>query len=195
MSVPLIRTALPTDIQQISKIHKEQFGTHFLGKYSISLIEKFYLSFMQDTVFMVSETAGVINGFVLGGMNRDLELAKQRFLSANKRQYVAETLTTPGLYLPVIQRVSKNLTKSKEESVSPSKIPFRLLSISVSSHAKGRGVAEKLVQAFENEIASLTAYGLSVKKTNERAIGFYHKMGFEVEVEQPDCYYFVKKLG
>lgn len=41
----VIRNATEEDLQQIATVHKKQFPTHFLGRYSKSLLEKFYSCF------------------------------------------------------------------------------------------------------------------------------------------------------
>lgn len=189
----IIRKAKKTDIPAIAKIHKAQFSDHFLGNYSVRLIEKFYEPFLDSCVFLVSESYGQLNGFVTGGYSHDLNQAKSKFISDNKIKYFTETILMPTIYLQALSRV-KFLTDFKPPNQRPTKngeSGVRLLSIAVAENAKGTGAASKLLENFEKNLDS-ESYGLSVKKENERAIKFYYKNGFVLSHEKDGNLYFNK---
>ena len=64
----MIRTVEAKDLRMIAAIHKENFGDHFLGKFSKGLIAEFYSCFFGDENFRASfYDVGDCQGFVLGG--------------------------------------------------------------------------------------------------------------------------------
>ena len=62
---------------------------------------------------------------------------------------------------------------------------FHLLSIAISNEAKGKGIANILLDSFEKMLKedNIKKYFLSVKKSNIRAIKFYKKHNFYIEKE------------
>lgn len=62
------RLAKKEDLLQVAMIHKEQFPTHYLGQFSISLLESFYRNLLDgEYIFIVAEDGKQIVGFVVGG--------------------------------------------------------------------------------------------------------------------------------
>ena len=55
-----------------------------------------------------------------------------------------------------------------------------LMYLAVSSETRGRGIGERLVEAFTEEMrnAGVQAYELSVDEGNESAAAFYERLGF-----------------
>jgi ribosomal protein S18 acetylase RimI-like enzyme len=195
----LIKSATEEDIPQIATVHKEQFPTHFLGRYSKSLIEKFYRCFLrEESIFLVCEHGGSIIGFVLGGTSNNLSKSKNIFLKEYKNDYIVETILTPSVYLLAASRIKPLFLSSflrKDNRKSELVIEaVRLLSIAVDDNAKGKGIANMLVDAFESRIQSATNYGLSVNKSNSRAIKFYRRTGFTIEKETEDSIYLIKDI-
>lgn len=174
-----IRKAVLSDMTKIARIHKEQFKDHFLGQYSQKVVQKYYEPFLDSCIFLVSESQGKINGFIMGGLNSDLEIAKRSFLFSNKARYITETLIKPTVYIQALKRL--NLLKVLKSSPSVLKetvaVEYRLLSIAVSESTKGTGLSSKLLTEFEKHIKAKD-YGLSVHTHNLRAMKFYLKNGF-----------------
>lgn len=189
----VIRKADNWDIPQIALLHKSQFSTHFLGRYSVKLIERFYENFITSSIFIVNENKlGEIDGFVLGGSSDKLNISKSNFIKNYRLHYILETISMPSVYLQALTKavdICKSLI-SPEHSVDS----IRLLSIAVSNDVKGTGIAVKLLRKFELSILPAKVYGLSVKKDNIRALKFYYKNGFEKEKETGGSIYLVKHL-
>ena len=55
-------------------------------------------------------------------------------------------------------------------------------------------MAKALVEDFETELDEVKEYGLSVLAKNERAIGFYLKMGYVEEYRNGSSVYFSKNI-
>jgi len=193
-----IRNAQINDVKQISILHKKEFITHFLGHYSVELIEIFYKCFLGISVFIVSENKGCINGFILGGNSQDLNRAKKQFLNKNKLRYIVETVRRPQVYWQALSRikfVTSALLPTKPTNLLQSSDQIRLLSIAVSDEVKGSGLASTLLKEFECSIIPVKEYGLSVNKDNHRAIKFYQKNSFLVDKEHDNSIYFVKNVA
>lgn len=193
MGETIIRTATIKDICQIAVIHKSQFSTHFLGHYSIGLIEKYYLNFLEACIFLVSESSGTINGFVLGGRSKELNRAKNNFIENNKLRYILETIFRPKIYIQALKRI-KSVGVIRESASSPVQGSFSLLSIAIMNELAGSGIAVKLVQEFEHRLSPISEYSLYVRKTNKRAINFYYKNGFKLVKDSNDCLHLIKKI-
>ncbi|MEK3910893.1 N-acetyltransferase [Paenibacillus sp. FSL H7-0331] len=190
----MIRQANHSDMNEIARIHKQQFNDHFLGRYSVKMIQKFYESYLDSCIFLVSVSDEVINGFVMGGRYVNLNKSKEKFIHDNKLHYIIETIFRPYIYLQAFRRL--RLIKPDPASVSETDANLiSLLSISVSENAKGTGVASELINEFEKQVGlESDAYSLSVKKTNNRAIQFYYRKGFVIEVEKESSIFMTKTL-
>ncbi len=186
-----VRAATRDDIPVIARIHKTQFAGHLLARYSLTLIERFYMAFLDEALFLVHEGEGGIDGFVVGAERRVCGMCRRAFVRASVLRSALETLWKPQLALGAIRQASRSfLPRRHAPHTSP---PFRLLSIAVDPIAAGTGVAAALVWAFERSIpGGFATYGLSVREGNVRAIRFYEKMGFRresVDTAVGHCYY------
>ena len=186
-----VRAATPDDLGDIARIHKARFGTsdYILGQYSVSFINKFYASFLGQSVFLVHVSDRGVDGFVLGGERAKLRGAERAFLWKNIFRYGLETLLHPRLW-PGACRSAYKLCRSLTKKLvrQPGAELPRMLSIAVDEAAQGSGTAEALGTAFEADIASRhAAYQLSVLPNNRRAVRFYEKLGLTlVEDASPD---------
>lgn len=188
----IIRLAEYKDLPEVAKIHKQMFSDHFLGKYSLSTIQKYYQEFVLDCVFLVSEHNHKITGFVLGGMSKDLNKAKSSFITKYKAQYLIDTIIRPWVYKDALVRIKSIYSLGKQHSNNQNGDSIRLLSIAVSKDAQGSGIAGDLIRSFEENIFPWKTYGLSVLTHNKRAQAFYLKNGFLIEKEVNNGIYLIK---
>jgi ribosomal protein S18 acetylase RimI-like enzyme len=133
-------------------------------------------------------------GFVLGGPSGQLAAAQRRFLTSHLVVYALETLRRPALYAPALRRLVALLGSHVHSPKPTSDADVNLLSIAVTSDAKGTGAAEMLLHSFEQAIYPAPGYSLSVLKTNPRAIRFYEKHGFLLDHGDEGTLHFVKSL-
>ena len=195
-----IRSAEDRDLPAVAAIHKSQFGDHFLGQYSIRLLEKYYGAFLGKSVFLVHETQEGVDGFILGAESDRLSACRATFLRSTLLQCIWETLFRPRLWRKGITSgfsiVIAPRPRRGSSDKAPTKPRLRLLSIAVSKEAMGEKVGAGLIDVFERTIdnGDVCEYGLSLKKTNHRAARFYEKMGFEVEMENEMAICLRKKL-
>jgi ribosomal protein S18 acetylase RimI-like enzyme len=190
----MIRKANNLDMNEVATIHKRQFNDHFLGRYSIGLIRKFYETYLDSCIFLVSISDETINGFVMGGRFSDLNQAKQKFIHDNKFHYIIETICRPQIYIQAFNRLRYLKPTHTPDSTSQAN-SISLLSIAVSESAKGTGIASELINEFEKYVGiDSDAYSLTVKKSNNRAIQFYYRKGFELKVEKEHTIFMTKPL-
>jgi ribosomal protein S18 acetylase RimI-like enzyme len=186
-----IRSAQKEDCKQIAVIHKKIFYDHFLGKLSVRLIKKFYECFVSEQlIFLVSVHKNNVLGFVLGGNTYELQKIRKIFIRKNLFGLLVCLAFTPNTYPFVLSRFKKKDTQNTTISIDP----FRLLSIGVEQ--KRSGIGSALMKHFEDNALQIpvSSYGLSVYKTNEKAISFYQKNDLKIEAETEDSLYFHKKL-
>lgn len=175
------RLARQSDLLQVAKIHKEQFPTHYLGQFSISLLKSFYKNFLDSGyIFVVAEEEGMILGFILGGEWKKISKSLTNFMKQNLIRSLLESAIRPKTWKKSFE---KFLTIFGEKNSDPNNLDniekFTLLSIATSKLAQGKGIGTGLVSAFNVEIQKITnRYYLSVQDKNNHAIGFYRKRGF-----------------
>lgn len=177
------RFAKQKDLIQVAQIHKEQFTTHYLGQFSISLLEAFYRNLLDaGYVFIVAEEDGRVLGFVIGGEWERISDSLKTFIKKNLFRSLLESAFRPKTWKKsLLKLVSIFIKKVQDPNNLDSIESFTLLSIATSKDAQGKGIGSGLVKEFNKEMSKITnRYYLSVQDTNERAIGFYKKMGFVV---------------
>lgn len=191
MSDIVVRQVLDSDLHSIAVIHKGQFGGHFLGKFSVALLTKFYRAFLEDSIFLIAENLDEPAGFVLGGEAVRLTARKKQFLTSDLGRLILESAVRPRLWGMVISRL---FSLGPRGSQPVSGYEMRLLSIAVDDDSKGKGVASALVAEFEKSLTGYREYGLSVLADNSRAVAFYRKTGYTEEMRRGKSVYFFKTL-
>lgn len=191
MNPVVVRPASKGDLQPVAALHKAQFGDHFLGKFSVPLLARFYKAFLGKAIFLVAISQGNVSGFVLGGLDSHMGFQKKNFIKDNFLRIVLEALVRPGIWGMVISRVFDFGFGSPQ---SRSKYQMRLLSIAVDDDSKGKGVSKALVSGFESSLGDFQTYGLSVLAENARAVAFYRKLGYSEEFVRGVSVYFFKSI-
>lgn len=176
-----VRSTCASDLQRIARLHHAQFGDHLLGCLPEPLLIEFYRALSVDTIFLVAEIDGSIEGFVLGGEDAVLHRNRRVFMRSNRWRIMGAVIVHPSLWPHVWKRASALRRPIGNASRFSSAATTRLLSIAVSEGSKGQGVAKTLIQAFEASLNPDVHYGFSVNASNKRAIGFYQKCGFVEE--------------
>jgi ribosomal protein S18 acetylase RimI-like enzyme len=198
-----IRNTQESDLLAIAGIHKAQFASHFLGQYSPTLLACYYRTFLdKDLWFLVHESEGIVDGFILGGEDRELDRCRTAFLHRNVIRCLWETLVRPSLWFEAVRRTLGNLPltrrRTQPDELKPLKgSPFiDVVSIAVSPSEMGKGVAAMLITAFEQAIQAkhVQKYGLFVMRDNVRACRFYQKNGFQVADDSGVSLFLIKKL-
>jgi ribosomal protein S18 acetylase RimI-like enzyme len=183
------------DLVAVADLHAVQFHDHFLGRLPVSVLMRFYREMSANTVFIAAKADGRLAGFVLGGTKTVLDRNRRRFVTRHWAAILLGVVRRPEIWGQAISRGRSMLLSRGHHAGFVSSAETRLLSITVADSAKGRGVAKELVYAFERALGSTDRYGLSVHDDNSRAIGFYEKMGFQLEGKAGGSAFFLKLLG
>ncbi len=184
------------DVYSVALLHKKLFKDHYLGGFSVSLLEKFYLSFLCENITFIVCTDTIsreLAGFVVGGDSKDLAKAKNAFLKTSKFRIFFEILFKPKMWTGTFERfINISQTSDKDRS----ELSFRLLSIGVNEKFQGKGVAIQLINKFEQTLKNqnIYQYGLSVHSDNFKAIKFYEKNCMIVEKKTTTTIFFIKKI-
>lgn len=173
------RLATLADIPSIAKVHLMCFPDSMWAFLGEALIRAFYSEYVQEqNIFVVAEEDHSLIGFCMG-YERPTK-ARERFMQKNKKALIRRVLI--GLLscnkLVYSKCLDNFLPKSKGYEATQK---GDLLSICVLPEFRGKGVADALVQHFEELLRNrnITAYTLSVYTDNIRAISFYKRQGLE----------------
>lgn len=184
-----IRPATPADLPQIAKIHYAAFGNdHFTSIFPQDLLEKFYEEVLKDSPdSYVGLYDGQVTSFVITGAHTAAGV--KRFTKRNKARLMGLMLRHP-----------KHLAEKIKIKLFPprfnSSTPYRLMSIGVSPSFQGKGIGRFLLLNLDRILVEkgITQFGLSVRRSNKRALQFYERQGFVNEGETWLSVYYVRTL-
>jgi ribosomal protein S18 acetylase RimI-like enzyme len=190
----VIKKADISDIQNIINLHLSSFDrNHFSAVFSKKMLEKYFENLLElnefNFVFYNDEQKELL-GYVIAGFNS--QEAVNKFIKKNYFSVILTLLKNPKF---LSEKVSEIVEKIFGKEIIK-KAKCRLYLIAVNEHYKGKGIGKQLINHLENEIrkSGLNLYGLSVRKDNKKAIGFYNKNGYEVEFENSKSIYYIKNI-
>ncbi len=181
--------AVEQDLYQVAQIHKERFPDHYLGKFSISLLYRFYKNLLDaKQIFIVAKEKDEVVGFVVGG---DIKIIKERlslFIRTNVLFYGLEILIRPNTWAKSFDKLKEVIFKQPSSQYNlDDHEKYTLLSIATAKSAGGKGVGTGLVKAFDSTLSEVgDHYHLAVMESNTGAIKFYEKNGFTVANKLPE---------
>lgn len=196
---PVVVDPLATaDLRQVAELHRTGFPGYFLSQLGSDFIREYYSEFIDadDACAFVARRNGEVVGFVAGCRDRTAymrRLYRHRFFDVAKIVAV-RAVESPEL-LPAIWRRLPLVRRAVGSRGHRSSVPARLLSIAVAPEHRGGGVADALVEAFSARMAGsgVDLVGLSVNTTNERAMAFYQKTGWTIELDDGDTCWLVRR--
>lgn len=180
----------------ISKVHCGAYSEHhFTSCFNKEMLSRYYHFLVSSSDVSIVHLAddGQVDGFVIAG--EAVGRGVSQFISAHRLYVVSVLLLNPTF---LFEKVRSYLASKFKKSVSGSGISkFRLMSIAVSSDKQSKGVGAEMLDFFENVLKDrgVSAYGLSVRKNNGRAMSFYVRNGFKVEKETNDSLYYFKGIS
>lgn len=200
------RLATREDLEEIAKIHINEFSEYFLSIMGEKLLYKFYQSYYETSnILVVAEKNKEIIGFILG---TNTILGREKFFKENFRQifwtllkefFKGNKILWKGISRRLFFIKEAIITKlCKKRKLVSQKIlsSYRLLSIAIKSEERGNNIAYKMEKFFCEKLLEkeIRRVGLSVKKDNERAISFYKKCNYNIEKEEEVSIYFIKNI-
>lgn len=181
-------------LSEVARIHKKSYGKdHFSASFTMRDLMEYYDSYinMNAYCYISVDDAGSIVGFVIAGYNTSKSL--QNFIASHKIKLVLYLIWSPReLWNKVLAKIYGLFAENRRSSAS-----LRLLSIAVDPTFQNRGYGAQIIRCLESKLLENgeKVYGLSVRKTNIRAIEFYNNNGFVVEMRDRTNVYYMKKLS
>ncbi len=186
------------DLSEISILHRSLFKDHYLGKFTLNFIRRFYSCYLtRNIIFLIAESEdNKVVGFVMGGKSSILAECMNQFMRKFFFQYLVEVIVKPSLWLYTLKRILILFrNKIKRDSKLDRTLTWGLLSIGIDKQYQGKGVAKKLLIEFELALPlDISKYILSVKEDNKKAIAFYNKNGFVLKTRKRDGLYLEKEI-
>jgi ribosomal protein S18 acetylase RimI-like enzyme len=180
------RSAEEKDLRQIVDVHMAAFPGFFLTTLGRPFLMVMYRAFLSSprSVFVVDEAVDGVHGFAVGalktgGSDRGLAI---RFLPSFLLALIPAVVRNP---IKVSKKILGQLFTGRGQPDMPDNSAV-LRSIGVRPEKRGGGLANELLREFEEharekgaELVALT----TDKTSNERAIGFYKRNGYEIDAE------------
>ena len=190
----MIKKADKSDIQNIIELHLSSFDkNHFSAVFSEKMLEQYFENLLELNDFnlvLYSDETKELLGYVIAGYNS--QEAVNNFIRQNYVAVILTLIKNPRFLSEKIVEVSAKIFGTKYKK----KAKCRLYLIAVNQNYKGKGIGKQLINYLENEIREkgLNLYGLSVRKDNIDAIGFYNQNGYKVEFENSKSIYYIKEI-
>jgi ribosomal protein S18 acetylase RimI-like enzyme len=174
-------------INDVIKIHKSTFDkNHFSIYFNKDLIINYfeYLLKYNEYNFIISHQ-NKIAGYVIAGYKSAEAISKFQKINWLKLSFVL--LTHPRFIFEKLNEIfAKDITKTNP----------RIFIIGISAEYKGASLGKYLIEYLEEQFKrnNIKEYGLSVRRTNLKAINFYKKSGFVSEAENSKSIFLKKFL-
>ena len=182
----IIRKAETDDLESICTIHHVAFDkNHFSTLLPDNLLMKFYSYLFSNNKYnyIALDNKNEILGFIVAGHKTGLAI--DLFIRENFYSLLFLLLKNPGFLIQKMKYVFKKIFHREQFA---SMAGLRLLSIAVKKDSEHHGIGTELINHFEKD---LIGNGESIY---QNAIRFYLKNNFEIEKEEKDAIYFIKKL-
>ena len=190
----MIKKADKSDIQNIIDLHLISFNkNHFSAVFSKEMLKRYFENLLElndFTLVFYDDDHNELLGYVIAGFNS--QEAVNKFIKKNYFAVIFTLIKNPRFLSEKVSEVSEKIFGTKYQK----KAKCRLYLIAVNQKYKGKGIGKQLINYLENEIRKkgLNLYGLSVRKDNKEAIGFYNQNGYKVEFENSKSIYYIKEI-
>jgi len=179
----------------IASVHYSAYSkNHFTSCFSEEKLEKYYQYLVESSdLSFVLDLGDGVEGFVISG--RSVGVGVQKFIQDESKYLWTVFLKHP--YFLYEKVISKLKTKFSSPDTGGISVPFRLMSIAVNPNNQSKGVGAELIEYLEASLPNSEGglYGLSVRKSNKRAVEFYFRHGFKVQKVTRDSQYLYKELN
>ncbi|MEH6799077.1 MAG: N-acetyltransferase [Halopseudomonas sabulinigri] len=177
----------------IAEIHYGAYSTsHFTSNFDSLMLKRYYTCLIENSdLSLVSVTDNEIDGFIVAGYNVGRGVAQ--FVKSYRLSVIRVFLSNPKF---LAEKFLSFISKLKASNESTELSKFRLMSIAVNPKTQSKGVGSQMLLSFESilQMRGIKSYGLSVRKKNARAVGFYIRNDFSVQKETKDSIYFSKAV-
>ncbi len=177
-----VRKAKLYDLEEVARIHKARFSKpdYLLGQYSARLVRNFYASFLNRAEFLVNDSSGRVDGFILGGMPDDLRACKRSFLRTNMPRCVLETAWRPRVWPHSVQTLMRLARSRHGRTDMKTGNIARLLAFAIDNGNRNGGAAMSLIEAFERQLQGVcSGYQGTVREYNTQLLRFFQYLGLD----------------
>lgn len=199
-----VRVATLEDLKQVSKVHVQCFPNSFSTQLGTKLLMRFYYEYMKvnPELFLVAEEDEIV-GFCMGYYCGNNQFTKN-FVKNNwfriGLQFIRLAITGNPLFYEKLGKIFKKsqgfaVVDEEVEAILPDQ-KGDLLSVCVLDAYRGAGVAQELIEAYEDQLlqAGRQICLLTVDPKNTRAVRFYERNGYRVLKKAPTATGYAKRL-
>lgn len=184
-------------IDSICQIHKKAYSSsHLTSSFPLWLLHSYYNSLVKASAYsFVAMHNNKAEGFVISGNNFIDEM--KEFQRKNFFKIVFFSFLRPVTFLyKSYFYIKSKFSMSKLNRNFENKVKYRLFSIAVMPSTQSSGLGSKMVNHLEETLIHMKIYeyGLSVKRSDKRAISFYERNSFLFEKSVEDNDFFIKNL-
>ncbi len=199
----LIRKARIDEYKTIAQLHKKIFPDFFMTSLGVDYLNGHYQCVLRhpDTICLVADDEGILNGFVIGradaknGLKKVIKDYPFRFFILGLKILVRKQAS--------LVRVIKNITKKGDNTLNDDQNYSEIGLIGVLPNVKRTGLGHKLFDAFCEIAADKGAKRVSLTTdyyNNELVLNSYRNWGFKEYYEfiaYPDrrMYRFIKDFS
>jgi ribosomal protein S18 acetylase RimI-like enzyme len=144
----------------------------------------------------VAIKSDTVCGFIISGDN--FSDAMKDWQKNNAFSITFFSLSKPRIFILKVFYFIKSIVKMlfRTNVNFKNKVPYRLFSIAVLSDSQSFGIGSKMISYLEECLLNMNIheYGLSVKKSDKRAVKFYKRNSFSYEKTIQDNDFFIKSL-
>jgi ribosomal protein S18 acetylase RimI-like enzyme len=170
------------DFKAIASLHKHSIPKGFLSSLGERFLSRLYYGISrhpQSCVLVERESKGKVVGFISGSIS----------ISKCYKHVIMHNFASLGVPIffklfsfSVIKKIKETLVYARAGKVESDKIDAELLSMAVSSKARGMGIGKKLISSLEDffkENKFTGVYKVVTSAEDERSNGFYKSAGFK----------------
>jgi ribosomal protein S18 acetylase RimI-like enzyme len=176
-----IRPMSPDDLPQIVGIHLESFPGFFLTFLGHDFLTVLYKSMQSDpeSVVLIAFSNGQIEGFIAGVTHQSGFY--QRLIKKQKWSFAVAALGALLRRPAIAPRLLRALRRPADAQRASAEAC--LMSIAVRPESAGKGIGERLVEAFCQELAERGVHAVCLatdRDNNDHVNHFYQGLGFRL---------------
>lgn len=178
---PWIRPMTDGDLSAVAALHQQGLPTRLHGHGGRTLLMLYYGELLRsaDTIGLVADQDGDITGFVCGVRSRGV--IRRRLLTRHKLRLCLLAIRQLSTSLRTLRDLGRRwLIPAASPTDAATHGDIELRPIVVSDRERGRGIADRLMHAFVQQVEELgrSSVWLRTAARNKPAIRAYEKFGF-----------------
>ena len=191
----IVRQITKNDLPVLAEIHKRTYERdHFSSRFTLKMLADYYACIisLNKYCYVAVSDEGEVMGIVMAGDNT--KTSASEFTKKYWHKIIGILLLNPVF---IFEKLKAFFSVYISKSYPVSKSKLRYLNMLVDPKFQGKGVAKALTTKLESDMKNdgYTQYGHSVKANNMKTIQFHLKNNCEIEFENKNHVFFLKKLS